>query len=155
MARRGLQVFHSMYDFYKVHILHVSQLLLQCLRLGLKYYCSSIYQTARSYWRWPHILCAPTKLPPPKTIAKTYFAKKSPYTIVLVHLILHTALKSRNHLLVTGYRHFKKLPNLKFCLTASLMGNWKQQKMEMEMARYLTSYLNHHKLATTVLTAAM
>ena len=35
------------------------------------------------------------------------------YAIIFVHLILNTALKSRNPLLVTGYRLLKKLSKFK------------------------------------------
>jgi len=35
------------------------------------------------------------------------------YAIILVHPILNRALKSRNHLLLTGYRLLKKMPKLR------------------------------------------
>jgi len=67
------------------------------------------------------------------------------YAIILVYLILNTALKSRNHLLVTGYRFLKNCQHLKFCLTHCLTDHSRKPRAQTKQ-RMATILCHNNKL---------
>ena len=109
-----------------------------------------MYQTVRSYCLCrdpPKITCAAQNATFKNHPREFLRHKNHLYRIILNPSNMKYNIKTRKHLLVTGYRIFKNFQNLKFCLTHSLPDH--NHKPRAQTKQHTFIILHHNNKLTS------